>query len=223
MFEDIYEELKELFDEADSENSNWIENTSDKLNEIKYLWPEKNITDIANDLSDFEERTEIIHRLSYLPQKVRTEMLAKHGSIHFMFLEKYMDDQDIDELLEQYWENKRGRTKTLIRSAFARLKKRRVEKNTPIQTPQDLLVIELNKIPPHYWTELYEDAVSWEYDPKMVKILKKLRSHNSKITKADQMVFIESLLHMVDKNYIKKLSGNDVKAKAYNAILKVMD
>ena len=58
MFEDIYEELKELFDEADSENSNWIENTSDKLNEIKYLWPEKNITDIANDLSDFEVRSQ---------------------------------------------------------------------------------------------------------------------------------------------------------------------
>jgi len=223
MFEDIYEELKELFEDADSENSNWIENTSDKLNEIKYLWPEKNITDIANDLSDFEERTEIIHRLSYLPQKVRTEMLAKHGSIHFMFLEKYMDDEDIDELLEQYWENKRGKTKTLIRSAFARLKKRRVEKNTPIQTPQDLLVVELNEIPSPYWAELYEDAVSWEYDPRMIKILKKLQSRNSKITKADQMVFIESLLHMVEKNYIKKLSGNHIKARAYNAILKVMD
>ena len=77
----IYEEIKKLFEEADSENSEWIEKTSNKLNDIKPLWPEKNITDIANDLSDFEERTEIIHRLSQLPQKVKVEMLAKHLSL----------------------------------------------------------------------------------------------------------------------------------------------
>lgn len=223
MFENIYEEIKQLFEEAESENSKWIEKTSNKLNDIKPLWPEKNITDIANDLSDFEERTEIIYRLSQLPRKVRVEILAKHGSIHFMFLEKYMDDQDIQELLEEYWGNSRGKPKTLIRSAFARLKKRRAEKNAPEQTPHDLLVKELNSLPRYCWTELYEDAVAWEYDLKMVKILKKLENSNSKITKADEMVFIESLQHMVEKKYIKKLSGNSAKAKAYNVILELMD
>ncbi len=223
MFENIYEEIKKLFEEADSENSEWIEKTSNKLNDIKPLWPEKNITDIANDLSDFEERTEIIHRLSQLPQKVKVEMLAKHGSIHFMFLEKYMNDEDIQELLEEYWGNSRGKPKTLIRSAFARLKKRREEKNTPKQTPGDLLVEKLNTLAPHYWEVLYEDSVAWEYDPKMVKILKKLTKQNSKITKSDEMVFIESLQHMIEKKYIKKLSGNGRKAKAYNAILELMD
>ena len=223
MFENIYEEIKELFDNADSEDAKWIENVSNKLNEIKPLWPEKNITDIANDLLDFEERTEIIHRLSQLPRKVRVEMLAKHGSIHFMFLEKYMDEKDINELLEEYWGNKRGRTKTLIRSAFARLKKRRTEKNAVEKTPDELLSDELNSLPPHYWSELYEDAISWEYNPKMVAILKKLQNTNGRILKKDEMVFIESLRHMVEKNYLKKLSGNSTKAKAYNAILELME
>jgi len=223
MFENIYEEIKELFDNADSEDAKWIENVSNKLNEIKPLWPEKNITDIANDLLDFEERTEIIHRLSQLPRKVRVEMLAKHGSIHFMFLEKYMDEKDINELLEEYWGNKRGRTKTLIRSAFARLKKRRTEKNAVEKTPDELLSDELNTLPPHYWSELYEDAISWEYNPKMVAILKKLQNTNGRILKKDEMVFIESLRHMVEKNYLKKLSGNSTKAKAYNAILELME
>ena len=223
MFENIYEEIKELFDNADSEDAKWIENVSNKLNEIKPLWPEKNITDIANDLLDFEERTEIIHRLSHLPRVVRVEMLAKHGSIHFMFLEKYMDEKDINELLEEYWGNKRGRTKTLIRSAFARLKKRRTEKNAVEKTPDELLSDELNSLPPHYWSELYEDAISWEYNPKMVAILKKLQNTNGRILKKDEMVFIESLRHMVEKNYLKKLSGNSTKAKAYNAILELME
>ena len=223
MFENIYEEIKYLFDNADSEDAKWIEKVSNKLNDIKPLWPEKNITDIANDLSDFEERTEIIHRLSHLPRVVRVEMLAKHGSIHFMFLEKYMDEKDINELLEEYWGNKRGRTKTLIRSAFARLKKRRTEKNAVEKTPDELLSDELNSLPPHYWSELYEDAISWEYNPKMVAILKKLQNTNGRILKKDEMVFIESLRHMVEKNYLKKLSGNSTKAKAYNAILELME
>tara|TARA_Y100000748_G_scaffold202061_1_gene169315 strand:- start:307 stop:978 length:672 start_codon:yes stop_codon:yes gene_type:complete len=223
MFENIYEEIKNLFDNADSEDAKWIEKVSNKLNDIKPLWPEKNITDIANDLSDFEERTEIIHRLSHLPRVVRVEMLAKHGSIHFMFLEKYMDEKDINELLEEYWGNKRGRTKTLIRSAFARLKKRRTEKNAVEKTPDELLSDELNTLPPHYWSELYEDAISWEYNPKMVAILKKLQNTNGRILKKDEMVFIESLRHMVEKNYLKKLSGNSTKAKAYNAILELME
>ena len=223
MFENIYEEIKDLFDNADSENAKWIEKVSNKLTDIKPLWPEKNITDIANDLSDFEERTEIIHRLSHLPRVVRVEMLAKHGSIHFMFLEKYMDEKDINELLEEYWGNKRGKTKTLIRSAFARLKKRRTEKNAVEKTPDELLSDELNTLPPHYWSELYEDAISWEYEPKMVAILKKLQNTNGRILKKDEMVFIESLRHMVDKNYLKKLSGNSTKAKAYNAILELME
>ena len=223
MFENIYEEIKDLFDNADSEDAKWIEKVSNKLNDIKPLWPEKNITDIANDLSDFEERTEIIHRLSHLPRVVRVEMLAKHGSIHFMFLEKYMDEKDINELLEEYWGNKRGRTKTLIRSAFARLKKRRTEKNAVEKTPDELLSDELNSLPPHYWSELYEDAISWEYNPKMVAILKKLQNTNGRILKKDEMVFIESLRHMVEKNYLKKLSGNSTKAKAYNAILELME
>ena len=223
MFENIYEEIKNLFDNADSEDAKWIEKVSNKLNDIKPLWPEKNITDIANDLSDFEERTEIIHRLSHLPRVVRVEMLAKHGSIHFMFLEKYMDEKDINELLEEYWGNKRGKTKTLIRSAFARLKKRRTEKNAVEKTPDELLSDELNTLPPHYWSELYEDAISWEYNPKMVAILKKLQNTNGRILKKDEMVFIESLRHMVEKNYLKKLSGNSTKAKAYNAILELME
>jgi len=223
MFENIYEEIKNLFDNADSEDAKWIEKVSNKLNDIKPLWPEKNITDIANDLSDFEERTEIIHRLSHLPRVVRVEMLAKHGSIHFMFLEKYMDEKDINELLEEYWGNKRGKTKTLIRSAFARLKKRRTEKNAVEKTPDELLSDKLNTIPTHYWSELYEDAISWEYNPKMVAILKKLQNTNGRILKKDEMVFIESLRHMVEKNYLKKLSGNSTKAKAYNAILELME
>ena len=49
------------------------------------------------------------------------------------------------------------------------------------------------------------------------------QNSNSKITKADEMVFIESLQHMVEKKYIKKLSGNSAKAKAYNVILELMD
>ena len=223
MFENIYEEIKDLFDKADSENAKWIEKVSNKLTDIKPLWPEKNITDIANDLSDFEERTEIIHRLSHLPRKVRVEMLAKHGSIHFMFLEKYMDEKDINDLLEEYWGNKRGKTKTLIRSAFARLKKRRTEKNAVEETPQDILVKELNSLPPHYWSELYEDAVAWEYNPKMVAILKKLQNTKGKILKKDEMVFVESLNHMIDKGYIKKLSDKSTKAKAYDAIIELTE
>ena len=46
-----------------------VHTLSDKLGEIRPLWPDRNIIDIASDLNDYQQRTIMIQTLSYLPQK----------------------------------------------------------------------------------------------------------------------------------------------------------
>ncbi len=223
MFEKLYGEIRKLLEESDYENTEWVKEVSTKLDEIKSYWPSGKITDIASNLNDFEERTKMIYRLSYLPIKKRTEKLSNHGSIHFMFLEGYMSEEDINDLLEDFWSSKRAKTKLLIRNAFARLNTINREKHKKEKTPEEILIIKLNKLPKHYWLLLYEDAVSWEYNPKVLAILKKLDKTNARILKNEEMLMLESLRHMIEKNYIKKLDSNDNRFEAYNSFIAIME
>ena len=222
-FENLYNEIKELFENPDADNAKWIEKTSSKLSEIRNLWPEKDISDIADDLRDFEDRTEIIYKLSQLPRQIQVKELSHHGSLPFMIIERYMHEDDREEILEEFWESTRGKTKLLIKSALARLRTRGREKNFVEKTPEDLLTDELNKLPKHYWSILYEDAKAWEYNLDMLKILKKLDSQRAKILKAEQSIVVESLRHMTENNYIKRIKGNEPRAQAYNAFIDLME
>tara|TARA_B100000700_G_C15045360_1_gene857616 strand:- start:2243 stop:2917 length:675 start_codon:yes stop_codon:yes gene_type:complete len=222
-FENIYNEIKELFEKPDSDNPKWVENTSIKLSEIRNLWPEKNIIDIAEDLKDFEDRTEIIYKLSQLPRKIQVRELSHHGSLPFMIIERYMHDDDREEILEEFWKSNRGKSKLLIKSALARLRTRGRERNFVEKTPEDILTDELNELPKHYWSVLYEDALAWEYNSDMLKILKKLDGQRAKILKHEQTIVIDSLRHMVENNYIKRIKGTEVRPQAYNAFLDLME
>ena len=222
MFETTYNQIRELFEKSDSNDMKWVQTLSDKLGEIRPLWPDRNIIDIASDLNDYQQRTIMIQTLSYLPQKTRITKLRHHGSIHFMVLEKFMNEEDIQDLLEKFWSSQ-GKAKSLISSAFARLETRNREKNKKVDSPQDILVKELNNLPDHYWTLLYDDAVSWEFDEDTLKILKKLDSPNALIRKKEEEQIIDSLRHMINENYIKKSNGTDNRSKMHNAFIELLE
>ena len=222
MFETTYNQIRELFEKSDSNDMEWVHTLSDKLGEIRPLWPDRNIIDIASDLNDYQQRTIMIQTLSYLPQKTRITKLRHHGSIHFMVLEKFMNEEDIQDLLEKFWSSQ-GKAKSLISSAFARLETRNREKNKKVDSPQDILVKELNNLPDHYWTLLYDDAVSWEFDEDTLKILKKLDSPNGLIRKKEEEQIIDSLRHMINENYIKKSNGTDNRSKMHNAFIELLE
>jgi len=222
MFETTYNQIRELFEKSDSNDMKWVQTLSDKLGEIRPLWPDRNIIDIASDLNDYQQRTIMIQTLSYLPQKTRITKLRHHGSIHFMVLEKFMNEEDIQDLLEKFWSSQ-GKAKSLISSAFARLETRNREKNKKVDSPQDILVKELNNLPDHYWTWLYDDAVAWEFDQDILKILKKLDAPNAHIRKNEEERIIDSLRHMINVNYIKKSNGKDNRSKIHNAFIELLE
>ena len=51
---------------------------------------------------------------------------------------------------------------------------------------------------------LYDDAVAWDFDKDILKILKKLDAPNAFIRKNEEERIIDSLRHMINVNYIKK-------------------
>ena len=222
MFETTYNQIRELFEDSNPDDDKWVAKVSELLGEIRPLWPDKNILDIATDLKDYQQRTIMIERLSHLPQKIRIKKLNHHGSIHFMVLEKFMNEEDIQDVLEKFW-NSTGKAKSLISSAFARLETRNREKNKKVDSPQDILVKELNNLPDHYWTVLYDDSVAWEFDKDILKILKKLDAPNAKIRKNEEERIIDSLRHMINVNYIKKTNGKDNRSKIHNAFIELLE
>lgn len=209
-----YNQVVELFELGTYEDEQWRMQLATLLTELADLWPNIDFEDLELQLNDYLWRIKQIHMWAGLDINSILDELDAHGSLYFMDAKKYLNPEEIDDILEKFWEisgdSNLPKSGTIYRLAIGKLKKlEQIKKNKSQKSKLELLIQKLNKFEKHKWDVLLNLASDWESEERFLRIVKDLTKINSKIKKSDFNYFVDYLVYLIEKDYIQEIVSDN--------------
>ena len=209
-----YNEAVDLFESGTYEDEKWKADLVSCLVELRKLWPDVDLEELEQKLNDYLWRVKQIYVWTKLDiNSIYTE-LENHGSLFFMNIKHYLNEDEVDEILTKFWEISADsdipKSSSIYRLAMGKLKKlEKIERSKSKKSKLEILIHNLNSFQKHLWAELHNLAKNWDTDDRFINILDDLKKPKALIKKSDFHYFVDYLAYLIEKSYIVKINTDD--------------